>query len=405
LKQGLDLDSTKVYIYATVFVPHRNVGIRLRKPIREPGKIEKSEWMTRTDDPLLPYGLNETIQTALESCTEPGLEPARVISAGRERYQVQTRQGAAVMEVPGKFYFSAADGRDLPTVGDWTVVRRIDDQTTLLHSILPRFSLIHRKTAGKRTDYQLLAANVNKAFILSGLDQEINHSRVLRYMALAAEGGCAPVLLFSKKDQLSTEGVAQQLEQCQRLAGEVPFLLYSAEDSEDLAKIFSWITPGETICFLGPSGVGKSTLINRLVGRQMFATGEVRDKDAKGRHTTTFRQLVLLPNGGLVIDNPGLRELGFIDLAAGLEETFADLYELAQQCRFRDCTHQQEPGCALRQAVETKQVTAERFKSFVKLSLEQRQAQIDPLVLELKRKQKDKILGRAIKRYNENREK
>ena len=357
--------------------------------------------MDTEKDLLEPFGLNEKMRASLASVSESGLEPARVVAETRERFHVQTRQGPSSMEVPGKFYFSAADGRDLPTVGDWVLVRRIDTTTTLLHAIEPRFSLLYRKTAGKRHDYQLIAANVDTVFIIAGMDQALNPARLLRYQVLVADSGSRPVFLFSKKDLLNEQSLAERLIQCREFAGDVPFLFYSVDDAQDLTTIVHWIAPGQTVCFLGPSGVGKSTLINKLLGEEILATNPVRSQDAKGRHTTSFRQLFLLPGGGLMIDTPGMRELGLIDPSAGLEETFSDLLILAQSCRFRDCTHQQEPECALRRAAEAKQISLQRYQNFVKLTLEQKKAQADPLLLQMKHKQKEKILSRAIKRYNE----
>lgn len=346
---------------------------------------------------LTAFGVTAELRALLQ--TRAGVELARVIAANIHNYRIYTDQGPATLEVPGKFYYNAADDRDLPAVGDWLLVRRIDNDTAVLDEILPRRGVLYRKTAGKRFAVQVIAANVDMACIVQGLDRPLNGNSIERYMVLAKSAGASPMLLLTKKDLLSPEQFAQLHDEVARIAHQVAVFICNSNEPADIAALEQFVPSGQTVCFLGPSGVGKSTLINGLLGEAKQSTQSVRAKDAKGRHTTTQRQLFSLPHGGLVIDTPGMRELGLLDMEAGLDETFEDIEEWAKSCRFRDCTHGQEPECGVRAAVERGEVTRERYQAFLKLDGERRQQAQDPTLIQMKKKRNEKILSRTIKNY------
>jgi ribosome biogenesis GTPase / thiamine phosphate phosphatase len=344
------------------------------------------------------FGLTADIFAQVQS--REGVELARVIAAHINNYRIQTEQGPATLEVPGKFYYNAADDRDLPAVGDWLLIRRIDNDTAVLDEILPRRGVLFRKTAGKKYAVQVIAANVDMVYIVQGLDRPLNANSIERYMVLSRSAGATPLLLLTKKDLLSPEQIIQVQAEVERIANQMPVFLCKSNDPADLAVLEQLIPASQTVCFLGPSGVGKSTLINGLLGEQKQSTQSVRAKDAKGRHTTTQRQLFSLPHGGLVIDTPGMRELGLLEMEFGLDQAFDDIEEWANACRFRDCTHEHEPDCGVRAAMERGELSRERYQGYLKLDGERRKQSQDPTVIQIKKKRDEKVLSRAVKNYH-----
>jgi ribosome biogenesis GTPase len=302
---------------------------------------------------------------------EKGWALARVTQEHRGSYSVRTDIVELPAEVAGRMMFQAASRIDYPAVGDWVAVELYNDnRRAVIRSVLPRRTTLVRKAIGKNTEQQIIATNVDIVFIVQALDQNFNLSRVERYLVVARESGAMPILVFSKKDRCSADLAKQIKQETQALANGTPVILYDIHNTEEITSIAAFIQTGKTCCFIGPSGAGKSTLINQLVGHEILATGEVREFDAKGRHTTTARQLILLERGGMLIDTPGIRELGVWSSATGIDETFDDIHELASQCRFRDCTHTHEPHCVVQQAIEDETLSAERFDSFLKLQRE-----------------------------------
>ncbi len=295
-------------------------------------------------------------------------KPARVIAEHRTGYRLQTAGGERPGHILGRLRHEADSQADLPAVGDWVVVQSAAGEGELpIHRVLPRKSKFSRKEAGERTEEQIVATNVDHVWIVSALDQDFSLRRIERYLSLAWESGATPVVVLTKADlHGDVEGRADEVES---IAIGVDVHVTSSLLQDGLDPLRPYFANHATVALLGSSGVGKSTLINALEGSALQETGEVRG-DGKGRHTTTFRQLIRLSSGGLIIDTPGMRELQLWDSQSGLADTFGDVDELAGQCRFSDCRHQGEPACAVAEAIASGQLPEDRLLSYQKLQRE-----------------------------------
>lgn len=295
-----------------------------------------------------------------------GLYIGRVSSQAKDLYQVIMEEGELTAEVSGKFRHLASTLSDYPVVGDFVLVDRTDNSNGngIIHHVLTRKSCFARKAAGSN-DLQVVAANIDQVFICMALNNDFNPRRLERYLSIAWDSGAIPVVVLTKADLCPD--IEAKVDALSPLTVGVDLLITTSMSSDGYAAVQSRIVNGRTVAFIGSSGVGKSTLINRLLGEERLATHEIRDDD-KGRHTTTRRELIVLPCGGVVIDTPGMRELGII--SADLSKSFADIDELAVNCRFRDCTHGSEPGCAVQQAIKDGFLSVERLASFKKLQKE-----------------------------------
>ena len=293
---------------------------------------------------------------------EADVEPARIASEHRGAYVVFTSTGELSAEITGRLSFTADSRADLPAVGDWVAITRTTD-SAVIHGVLPRSSVFSRKVAGPETDEQIVAANIDTIFICSALDADLNLRRIERYLTLSWQGGAVPVVLLTKSDLCAD--VAAAVGEVTGIAAGADVIAVSVVEDVGLSSLAAYLTGSKTVAVLGSSGVGKSTLVNRLVGEELMTTREIRD-DGKGRHTTTYRRLIPLPGGGALIDTPGMRELQLWDGAEGLESAFSEIAELAEGCRFRDCSHRKEPGCAVLAALESGGLDATRFESYRK---------------------------------------
>lgn len=301
-----------------------------------------------------------------------GCIPARVAEENREIYKVFSEAGELLAELAGKIRFQAQSRRDFPAVGDWVLISpRLSEGRATIETILPRKSALLRKAAGKEIEEQVIAANIDTIFLTTSLNQDFNLRRMERYLAIAWESGSTPVVLLNKADLCSDPDSFQQ--RIANIAPGVPVHAISALTGAGISQLSQYLQPGSTAAFIGSSGAGKSTIINALAGRTLQRVEAIREWDDRGRHTTTTRQMMLLPEGGgIVIDTPGLREIGMWESAEGVSRAFEEIEELASGCRFRDCRHSDEPGCAVLEAVKDRTLSGERLENYRKLTAELR---------------------------------
>ncbi|HHV64211.1 MAG TPA: ribosome small subunit-dependent GTPase A [Peptococcaceae bacterium] len=314
---------------------------------------------------LQKYGLSSRF--IQEAAQYKGLYLARVAEQHHNIYKLIGEQGELQASVSGKVAFSAQNSSDFPAVGDWVLIDREDDQNgkAVIKHILERKSVFARKAAGKANDVQIIAVNIDLVFICISLNTDFNLRRLERYLTIAWESMAKPVIVLTKADLC--KNIDFKLQEVSSVCFGTDVVVCSSMEENGYRDICTFITPGKTVAFIGSSGVGKSTLINLLMGQNVLATGEIR-KDDKGRHTTTHRQLLLLPGGGIVIDTPGMREL---QLESGnLSKSFTDIEELALNCKYKDCSHTAEPGCAVKKAIEEGKLSPKRLENFKKLQKE-----------------------------------
>jgi ribosome biogenesis GTPase / thiamine phosphate phosphatase len=354
---------------------------------------------------LKDLGWDETWAAAFAPHAADGLIPARVAIEFNYIYRLYAESGELQAQQAGRLRHEAQSREQLSAVGDWVAARPGGDATATIEVILPRRSKFSRKVAGEITEEQIVAANVDTVFLVMGLDGDYNPRRLERYLLLAYESGATPVVILNKAD-VATH-LAEDMDEIQALAVGIPVHAISAKEGSGVEIIDRYLGPGRTGALLGSSGVGKSTLVNALIGEEKFKTRDVRAHDSRGRHTTRHRHLILLPDRrGLLVDTPGMRELQLWTQSEGARETFDDILELAQGCHFTDCRHKDEPRCAVKLAIEEGRLAADRLEGFLKLqdeivSLEDRKnvrAQINA-------KRKFKTVSQSMKKLYKSRDK
>jgi len=324
-----------------------------------------------------------------------GLDVARVVAVHKDRFTINNGERDIPAELVGKLAYGAESPLDLPTVGDWVAAGVYDDGTfAVIHHVLPRQSVLKRKTPGKKIEFQLIAANIDTAFIVQSLDHDFNLNRLERYLVMVHGGNIAPMVLLSKSDLATEDDITEKVNGIQGVMPDLGVIPFSNKQTPGLGRVRELLAPGMTYCLLGSSGVGKTTLLNNLMGEAAFKTRAVREKDGKGRHATTHRQLIMLDSGAMIIDTPGMRELGHFSVEDGLNDTFSEISELSHTCRFNDCTHTAENGCSVLEAVESGRLSEKRYRNYIKMH---RESMFNELSYYEKRS-RDKEFGKLVKR-------
>ncbi|HBG71189.1 MAG: ribosome small subunit-dependent GTPase A [Bacteroidetes bacterium GWF2_43_63] len=341
------------------------------------------------------YGYNETLEQFRKDNNLMEFSVARVIAEHKERYIIVSDQGECEAEITGNMRFSACGREDFPAVGDWVAATLYDSGSALIHKIFPRSSVIQRQAIGSEGDIQIIAANVDYALLVQGADRDFNINRLERYLTICYNSAIKPIVVITKTDLFDENHISELTKNIVQRIGDIPVCAVSSDTQQGYDELKKFLQKGKTYCMLGSSGAGKSTLLNHLTGVETMKTSTLSDSTNKGRHTTTHREMFVLPNGALMIDNPGMKEVGIANASAGLEATFDEIVQLAKQCRFKDCTHTSESGCAVVAAVENGDIDPAALENFLKLEKEKEHYEST----EAERKKKDKDFGKMLKNY------
>ena len=317
---------------------------------------------------------------------------ARVIVEYRGAYKVKNENGEYLAKVTGKQMFDASSREDYPAVGDWVLVTELGAEQAVINSVLPRKTIIKRKHIGKN-ETQIIATNIDVAFVVESVDRDFNLNRFERYSAIAKDGGVKPVIVLNKIDLISKEELDIKLGQIKNRFNDVDFIPTSIVTDEGLSELRMYLKKGKTYCFLGSSGVGKSSLINKLLGKDIIKTENISLGNNKGKHTTTNREMYFLESGGIVIDNPGMREVGMTDTNVGIDNLFNEITTLAKKCKFVDCTHIHEPGCEILSALKSGKLHKDKYSNYINLKKETEFYNMS----EVERNEKDYKFGKFIK--------
>lgn len=340
-------------------------------------------------------GYNDRLEKLWNVNTLKGFEIGRVVSEHKERYTVKTGKGEFEAEVTGALRYSSTTREDFPAVGDWVAITIHDSDFSIIHSLLPRFSAIARQAVGKFGEKQIIATNIDYALLVQAADRDFNINRLERYLTICHSSKISPIIVLTKTDLIDEHATIEMLKKIKSRIANVPVIAISNESQDGYDKIKAVLKKGKTYCMLGSSGVGKSTLMNNLSGKSIMATDAISHSTKKGKHVTSHRELIILENGGILVDNPGMREVGIADSTSGLEVTFDFIIRLSRQCKFKDCTHTCEIGCAVIEAVEKGELDRASYENYLKL--EREKVHFESTVAE--RRKKDKEFGKMVRNY------
>ncbi len=343
---------------------------------------------------LVELGFNTQLSEYIQKNNLNSFEVGRIASVHKERYLVKTENGDLEGEIIGNLRYTAQSRSDFPAVGDWVAVSEYDKDKVLIHSIYPRNSIIERQAVGRQGEKQIIATNIDFAFIMMAVDRDFNINRIERYLTICYKSRVVPVIILNKIDLIKPSELSALLDQIRVRITDVDILSISNQTREGLENIKGYIRQGKTYCLLGSSGVGKSSLVNNLTN-SCIKTDNISSSTGKGRHITTARELFVLQDGGIIIDNPGMREVGIADSGSGLETTFETITGISSQCKFKDCTHTLEEGCAVIKSVENEEIPRSAYDNYISLNREK--DHFESTVVE--RRKKDKDFGKMVKNF------
>jgi len=349
-------------------------------------KIEDLGWDNFFESNLTKLGLD-------------GFQVARVTAEHKGAYKVKNENGEYLAKITGKQMFDAKSKEDFPAVGDWVAIDKVDQGHATIRKVLPRRTMVKRKYGdknriGEKNKIQIIATNIDVAFVIESVGRDYNLNRLERYLAIANDGGIQPAIIINKIDLISKDELKLKLGEIKNRMTNVDVILTSTLTNEGLEELKKYIAKGRTYCFLGSSGVGKSSLINKLLGEEIIKTETIGFHSGRGKHMTTGREMYFLKNGGIVIDNPGVREVGMTDVSAGVENLFDEIIALAKNCKYADCTHMHEPGCEVLKALETGNLDKNRYANFISLKKETEHYEMS----EIEKREKNRSFGKFIKK-------
>jgi ribosome biogenesis GTPase len=338
-------------------------------------------------------GFNQWFDSHLDDKKAEFHKVARVISVHKDSYMITNGDLEAYAQLSGHLFYTSDTALDIPTVGDWVYADFYDDDHAIIHGLMPRQTVLKRKAAGKSIDFQLIAANIDVALIIQSVNENFNLRRLERYLVIANESRIKPIILLSKSDLVAQTEIDDLKDSIKSIALDIDVQEFSNITGENIDRLNELLIPKLTFCLLGSSGVGKTTLLNTLLGGEEYKTQNVSKIQSKGRHTTTSRELVLCANGAMIIDTPGMRELGSLSNDSGLDETFSEILELNEKCKYRDCSHSSEKGCAILKALDSGELSKKRYKNYLKMKKESDFNEMSYL----DKRKKDKDFGKIIK--------
>ncbi len=344
---------------------------------------------------LQDFGYNDKIEKHRIQNNLTAFDVGRIISEHKERYIVKTEKGEFEGEITGNLRYTAHSRVDFPAVGDWVAISEYDDDKVLIHSVFPRESTIERQAVGKLGEKQMIATNIDSAFIVQAVDRDFNINRIERYLTICNTSNVKPIIILNKIDLIEDDLLSDLVSSVKERVKQIPVIAISNESQIGIEKLKEYIVKGKTFCLLGSSGVGKSSLLNNLSGAQLMKTNTISSSTNKGRHVTTHRELVVLENGGIVIDNPGIREVGIADSSEGLDRTFQRIIQISEDCKFKNCSHTVEVGCAVKLAIENGEIDPSLCENYLKMIRENQH--FESTVAE--KRKKDKKFGKMVKEF------